>query len=187
MQYISPSNSSKSVARRVGTFTPIEMSHVAKIKDQQCVQFMKVLRGNVTAKKRSRLIATIVSTETTIAISITKGTIQQNIDPSRPKTSHLYPNKHVFFLIYWLMSSLRLLSGFQIQNKCYVGNMANLKLFSSTVWLLRLLENFEFNTKLLRNELAYRILLTHVLQWLIHPLNERLKILVWTKQDVAEQ
>lgn len=75
----------------------------------------------------------------------------------------LFKEVRIFYSYLWLILSLRLQFGFQIQTKFCVGNMANLKL--SCLFLLWTQDkNF-----------------VGVLHGLTHPQDERLKIVMWGK------
>lgn len=84
MQYVFPWNSTKSDAKRDGIFTLIAISHAAEIANAQIFAVTNDRSGNVTARKRSTLIATIVRTETMTVISTRDDTIWQNIKPAKP-------------------------------------------------------------------------------------------------------
>lgn len=95
MQYIFCWYSSKSVARRVGVWTLIAITHITKITNTQVLVVKNARNGNFTASERSKVIATIVRTETMMDISARNGNIRQNIMPGKSLKSHLYPNNKV--------------------------------------------------------------------------------------------
>jgi len=70
-----PLESAKLKAKRVGIVTLIAISHAAEITKAQIFVVTNDRNGDITARKRSTLMATIVRTETMTVISTSDDTI----------------------------------------------------------------------------------------------------------------
>ena len=68
MQYIFCWYLSKSVARRVGVWTLIAITHITKITNTQVLVVKNARNGNFTVSERSKVIATTVRTKTMVDI-----------------------------------------------------------------------------------------------------------------------